>query len=528
MRIHEVLTTNVVSAPVEGRFVDWIELQSMSSTPFSLAGWGITDDPARPFRYKFPPGTMMPSGALRVWQAEDELLSPTSLGFALDRDGSGVYLFDPGTNLMDSVVFGSQLEDLSIGRNNSGAWVLCTPTPFGANRPAVTGSPGEVMLNEWQVNGPLLSSFDFIELYNAGRHPVNLGGMHLTDELFGTPRRHRIADLTFIAPGGISLFFASGRPERGVAHLDFRLAAEQGMIALTDEAGQTVDSVVYGPQKANHSEGRIGGVKSTQSVFTQTTPGVPNAGPIVTGPGFTTQTLFPLVTSWLFAEGVSDFPTGWTLPGADVSAFRSGSAVLVDPFSTDLFSNFGTRFASWGDAGSKIFRKTFVVTNLPPNGRLLARGYIDDGAIFYLNGGYAGSVRMPPLEQVLSTTRAISSPVVRTAQETVELDASLLRVGTNVLAVQLHQTANDSLRATFGVHLELTAPVIREPVRNLRLNEVLAANSYIKNGADRTPDWVEIINPTTNDVDLAGMSLTDDLSQPRKWVFPSGVRLNMG
>ncbi len=38
-----------------------------------------------------------------------------------------------------------------------------------------------------------------------------------------------------------------------------------------------------------------------------------------------------------------------------------------------------------------------------------------------------------------------------------------------------------------------------------------------------TPDWIELVNPGTTDVNLAGWSLTDDATKPRLWTFPAVV-----
>ncbi|RPI01741.1 MAG: T9SS C-terminal target domain-containing protein [Calditrichaeota bacterium] len=53
------------------------------------------------------------------------------------------------------------------------------------------------------------------------------------------------------------------------------------------------------------------------------------------------------------------------------------------------------------------------------------------------------------------------------------------------------------------------------------INEIMSLNSSII--ADRDgdyPDWLELYNPSPTAVDLTDFSLTDDYSQPRKWVFP--------
>ena len=59
------------------------------------------------------------------------------------------------------------------------------------------------------------------------------------------------------------------------------------------------------------------------------------------------------------------------------------------------------------------------------------------------------------------------------------------------------------------------------------INEVLANNaSGLEDG--RTPDWVELYNGTTNTLNLADYSLTDDTLQPRRFVFAAGVTMSPG
>ncbi len=66
--------------------------------------------------------------------------------------------------------------------------------------------------------------------------------------------------------------------------------------------------------------------------------------------------------------------------------------------------------------------------------------------------------------------------------------------------------------------LALAPPVYGAPV----ISEFQANNTdTIVDEDGATSDWIEIYNPDTTAVNLAGMSLTDDLVQPQKWVFPS-------
>ncbi len=61
----------------------------------------------------------------------------------------------------------------------------------------------------------------------------------------------------------------------------------------------------------------------------------------------------------------------------------------------------------------------------------------------------------------------------------------------------------------------------------LRINEVLAANTKIANGAT-FPDLVELHNAGAAAIDLAGKSLTDTAATPRKYVFPAGTTIPAG
>ncbi len=73
----------------------------------------------------------------------------------------------------------------------------------------------------------------------------------------------------------------------------------------------------------------------------------------------------------------------------------------------------------------------------------------------------------------------------------------------------------------------LSLPTSRRPV--LLITEVCAANARGLRDADGLcPDWIEIYNAGSEDYDLSGCSLTDDLSRPKRWQFPTGLRIGAG
>ena len=72
-----------------------------------------------------------------------------------------------------------------------------------------------------------------------------------------------------------------------------------------------------------------------------------------------------------------------------------------------------------------------------------------------------------------------------------------------------------------------TATLAAITTPTLRINEVLAANTKIANGT-AFPDLIELYNAGPTAIDLSGKSLSDDVTTPRKYVFPSGTSIAAG
>jgi hypothetical protein len=118
--INEVLALNNGAVNHEGTFPDIIELYNASASSVDLSGLRLTDDLDDPNKFTFPPGTSLAAGAYRVVFANDpDGTSGLHTGFGLSQDGDQVYLVDRAANgnrVIDSVRFGWQLSNLSIGR----------------------------------------------------------------------------------------------------------------------------------------------------------------------------------------------------------------------------------------------------------------------------------------------------------------------------------------------------------------------------------------------------------------------------
>jgi spore coat protein CotH len=119
---------------------------------------------------------------------------------------------------------------------------------------------------------------DWIELYNAGDSPLDVGGMYLSDDL-GDPTQWRLPDGTTIPAGGFLLVWADDDEADGPLHANFKLGKDGEEIGLFDQRGTAsalVDSVVFGPQETDVSTGRLPDGGETWTTFATPTPGQSN------------------------------------------------------------------------------------------------------------------------------------------------------------------------------------------------------------------------------------------------------------
>lgn len=64
---------------------------------------------------------------------------------------------------------------------------------------------------------------------------------------------------------------------------------------------------------------------------------------------------------------------------------------------------------------------------------------------------------------------------------------------------------------------------------NLYINELMADNDITIPGPDMNyPDWIELYNNDSEPLNISGMYLTDDLTNPTKWQFPNNTIIDSG
>ncbi|MEK7951508.1 lamin tail domain-containing protein [Luteolibacter soli] len=534
VKIHEVLAKNLETRGFGGTFPDIIELHNDSASTVNISNWGLSDDPLDPYRYSIPAGTTIAAGAYKVIYASSAATVPNpKTDFGLSDGGEILTLTrspSAGGTVADSVTFGLQLADYSIGRRESdGEWDLCRPTFGDPNVVATQGDLADLCLNEWLASAGALATNDFIEIRNRGSLPVHLGGCHLTDNPVEWPGRSTIQPLTYIAGNGYAVFKADGDPQDGADHVSFKLSASQGEIGLFDPDLGLIDQVIYGPQTTDISQGRTPDGATQIAFFTQPTPGGPNPGSTAVNE-VQTMNLIPVNAAWKFRSTATSFAGTFEAPAFNDSAWVSGgqtlyieNATLTSPTgfvkTTALPANAGKPFAS------TYFRTHFNWSGSTDGVVLEAKVMMDDGVVIYLNGQEAKRVRMNAGTVSYSTTA--NATVDDATEETISLPASMLVQGDNVIAVEVHQVNTGSTDVVWAMKLDALVPV-PSTVPPVRINEVLVRNQSLPNPDSSLASWIELFNPADQALSIADMSLSTQVTSPRAWVVPAGTTIPAG
>jgi len=121
---------------------------------------------------------------------------------------------------------------------------------------------------------------DWIEIFNQGAEPVDIGGMYVTDDLTDLTI-WQIPDsepgTTTIPAGGFLVLWADKETEQGVLHINLKLSGGGEDIGLIGPNGSTIiDSFTYTDQLADTSYGRYPDASDNWQFFSNPTPGQPN------------------------------------------------------------------------------------------------------------------------------------------------------------------------------------------------------------------------------------------------------------
>lgn len=194
-------------------------------------------------------------------------------------------------------------------------------------------------------------------------------------------------------------------------------------------------------------------------------------------------------------------------PGLLWTDARGGARAGVEPAATAIpLDSGGTGFPY----PTYYFRTRFEFPADPAGVSLRLTTYVDDGAVFYLNGAEIHRLRMdaaPAAIGYASLASGFGCSGDATCGELVELkvqDGVPLQRGTNVLAVEVHNYNARSPDTTFGMALEAAVPVVIRPVLELQREGSMLTLRWKRSGfalqrsASPAGPWTDVEGPVVS------------------------------
>jgi len=209
-----------------------------------------------------------------------------------------------------------------------------------------------------------------------------------------------------------------------------------------------------------------------------------------------TTTLIPTGATWKYLDNGSDQGTAWRGTNFNDASWKSGVGKFGTNDPANTIIQLGPTVSRWI---TTYFRHAFNVTNAATISALAFDVLRDDGVVAYLNGTEAFRMNMPNGAVNYLT---MASTTVGGADESrfypTNISSALLRTGTNVIAVELHQSATNTTDAGFDLSLTGSIPrninpplTIQRSSGNLVLNWT-AINFALESATDIDGPWTEL------------------------------------
>lgn len=508
--MNEILADNHSTFKNGDRHPDYIELFNNGSTNIILDGYALTDNPMHATKYTFPSGTEIPAGGyLMVWCDSEYMAPGLHAGFGLSKEGQTVLLMQNETTIVDSVTFGPQAPDVSIGRiaNGTGGWQANTPTPGTDNSAMTLGPVANLRINEWMAD-PAYGD-DWFELYNTDTNVVALAGLYLSDTV-STPKITQIPALSFIAGNGWTVFRADGS-KAGGNHCDFALGKNGESVVLTAANGTAaIDTVTFNTQTTDVSQGRFPDGSNTIVSFTNTvSPGYCNwamtdvvINELLANPGTPLEDAIELYNSNSAARNIG----GWWLSNDlyDRKKYQIPSGTTIDGHGYKVFyaSEFATGLVPFefdATGGNAILSAEDSSGNLTGIGAVVSYGAAPTNSSF-------GRVTATGLNNTLGGAEFWAQTVHTFGQD-------------NPADVATFHTSAGAMNG-----LPQIGPVTISEIMCHPPNLTNIINGITSVTDDSLDEFIELYNISSHAVDLSGWQLKGDAS----FAFANGTTLAAG
>ena len=326
---------------------------------------------------------------------------------------------------------------------------------------------------------------DWFELYNGSGTTVYLDGLYVTDDP-ALPTKHRLTGGAAIPPGGHYRLWADNDLAQGDRHCAFKLSAGGEALALFAPDGLTiVDSVSFGQQLTDVTFQRYPDGEAPWTYGYSPTPETVNAAPELARL-LVINEIAPQNETTIQDEA-GDYDPWLEIHNPLPVDVAVGQLALTDEPSNPV---------KWLFPDALIGGQDFLIVWADAE---LAEGPLHTNFTLATGGGWLGLFEAGNQRLIHEANYPVLEPDITWAQIP---DRSETWLATSV--------------ATPG-----TANIADNPPPHLFINEFLASNDNVnQDELGDFDDWVEIYNPGPDAVPLGGLFLTDDLTDPIKWVLP--------
>jgi hypothetical protein len=306
------------------------------------------------------------------------------------------------------------------------------------------------------------ANLEWVELYNQMSVDVDLSGWRLSGGI-----AYEFPAGTLIRAGGYRVIARVPEALGALTGLGDLLGPFSGRMAnggdtlrLRDNLDRVMDSVTYGvdgdwplspdgagPSLAKRDPNLASGPAESwvASPWVGGTPGRRNFGG---GPSLgPRQVLLPLDAAWRFDDTGADLGAGWRVTGFDDTPWASGAGL----FAVGDISLPGQRNTPLAPNRNTYYFRTNLRLDGDPAAQVTTfRAVVDDGAVFYVNGSEAARLNMPA-GAVTAATQALNSVGSPGYSAEITVPPGMLVKGTNVIAVEVHQTTGSLTNAGLKV-----------------------------------------------------------------------------
>ncbi|MEN6339538.1 MAG: lamin tail domain-containing protein [Clostridiaceae bacterium] len=281
VHINEVLKYNTLSiADSDGERYEWVELKNFSSSPVTLKGYFLSDDPDDLYKWALPDITLE-AGAYQVvfLSGKNTTSGELHASFSLSDEENDVLLTTlNGMRSEDLSLAGITRENVSVGLDDDrNIRYYAAPTPGAENAHGFEtadqigcfDNQGVFISEVSAIQTVKSSENDWIELYNGSSKEVDLTGWTLSDDP-DEPTKFTLQGVS-IAAGGYRVIECTSHTTRQTAEIaPFGISPSGETIVLYNASGVLVDSFSTGALSPGITSGRIISDPYTARVFFQT------------------------------------------------------------------------------------------------------------------------------------------------------------------------------------------------------------------------------------------------------------------